>query len=171
MKTNHKPVVSVIIPVFNGARHIREAVESVLRQTFKDFEFIIVDDGSVDDTKALLDAWIRDGKIQYFRQQNKGPAAARNLGMSHAVGKYFKFLDADDLLYPEQLERQVKFLSDKAPSVISATGYELEFENKNKIPVSLYFRKFQLAQFIDGNPFPIHTILVERSIVEEAGRI
>jgi glycosyltransferase involved in cell wall biosynthesis len=169
MATDVQPAVSVIIPVFNGAGQIQGALESVFAQTSKDLEIIVVDDGSKDGTKALLDPWIKEGKIRYLYQENKGPAAARNTGMRQARGKYFKFLDADDLLYPEQLERQIKHLSGKFSSVISATGYDLEFENGHKIPLQLYLKEDQLAQFIGGNPCPIHSILVERSFAEQAG--
>ena len=169
MSSNLKPTVSVIIPVFNGAQYIQGAIESVLNQTFKDFEIIVVDDGSTDDTKALLEPWVKEEKIKYIYQQNKGLAGARNTGIRHAGGKFLKFLDCDDLLYPEQLERQVEHLMDKPQSIISATSYELEFESKKKISINLYLKENQLAQFIEGNPCPAHTILVHRSLVEQAG--
>ena len=169
MSSNVQPAVSVIVPVFNGARYIRGAVESILAQTFKDFEIIVVDDGSTDNTKAVLEPWINEGKIRYVYQQNKGLAGARNTGIRHAKGKYFKFLDCDDYLYPEQLERQVEHLKDKPQNVISSTDYELEFESKNKKSINLYLRDYQLGQFIEGNPCPVHTILVQRSLVEQAG--
>lgn len=166
---NSRPIVSVIVPVFNGARYIRGAVESVFAQTFKNLEIIVVDDGSTDETKDLLGPWAREGKIRYIYQHNKGLAGARNTGIRHAKGKYLKFLDCDDLLYPEQLERQVGHLKDKPRTVVSATDYELEFESKNKVSVSLYLKEDQLAQFIGGNPCPVHTVLVDRKIVDEAG--
>ncbi|GEM_PF-1118207 len=166
---NNMPTVSVIIPVFNGARYIRGAVESVLSQTFKDIEIIVVDDGSTDDTKVVLESWVKEGKIQYVFQQNKGLAGARNTGIRHAKGTYLKFLDCDDLLYPEQLERQVQHLKDKPSSVISATSYDLGFESGAKISINLYLKDDQLAQFIEGNQCPVHTVLVRRSILDEIG--
>lgn len=166
---NSQPTVSIIIPVFNGAQFIRGAVESTLNQTFKDFEIIVVDDGSTDNTKAVLEPWIRDGRIFYVYQPNKGLAGARNTGIRHAKGKYLKFLDCDDLLYSQQLECQVKDLRNELPLVISATSYELEFENKNKIKIDLSLKSNQLAQFIGGNPCPVHTVLVLRSLVVQLG--
>ncbi|MBN1870653.1 MAG: glycosyltransferase [Candidatus Omnitrophica bacterium] len=159
----------MIIPIFNGVPYIRGAVESVLNQTFKDFEIIVVDDGSTDDTKALLEPWIRDKKIRYVYQDNKGLAGARNTGIKLAKGKYLKFLDCDDLLYPEQLERQVAHLKDKPDNVISTTDFDLEFENKNKRQILLRLKDPQLAQFIEGNPCPAHTILARRDLIERAG--
>ncbi len=161
--------VSVIIPVFNGAQCIQGAIESVLNQTFKDLEIIVVDDGSTDDTKTILDPLVKEGKIQYIYQPNKGLAGARNTGIRHAKGQYLKFLDCDDILYSQQLELQVKHLQNKPYTVISATDYELEFETKNKISVHLYLRNDLLAQFIEGNPCPVHTILINRNLVEQAG--
>ena len=163
------PTVSVIIPVSNGVQHIEGAVDSVLNQTFQDFEILVVDDGSTDATKAAIEPWIKQRKIRYFYQQNKGPAAARNIGIRHAKGQYLKFLDYDDLLYSEQLQRQVEHLKDRPSSVISATGYDLEFDSKKRVVVNLWLGKDQLGQFIGGNPCPIHSILVSRSLVDNAG--
>ncbi|MBF0503866.1 MAG: glycosyltransferase [Candidatus Omnitrophica bacterium] len=164
-----KPIVSVIIPVFNGAKYIRGAIESLIQQTYKDFEIIVVDDGSVDSTKDVLASWILDGTLQYIYQKNKGLAGARNTGIRNAKGQYLKFLDCDDLLYPEQLERQVEHLKNKSPLVISATGYELEFEDKSKILIQLFLKDNQLAQFIGGNPCPVHSLLTHREIIEKSG--
>jgi glycosyltransferase involved in cell wall biosynthesis len=146
-------------------------VESVLNQTFKDFEIIIVDDGSTDEVAVLIEPWIKDGTIRYLRQSNKGAAVARNAGIRLAKGKFLKFLDCDDLLYPQQLDLQVRHLENKPGSVISATDYELAFPSKRKKICKIWLGedKHQLAQFIKGNPCPIHTILIRRDIFQEAG--
>ena len=109
---NNQLTVSVIIPVFNGAQYIRGAVESVLNQTFKDLEIIVIDDGSTDNTKKLLEDWISKGRIRYIFQENRGLAAARNAGVKAAQSKYIKFLDHDDFLYPEQIEKQFAQIKD-----------------------------------------------------------
>src|SRR3989338_2963268 len=166
---NTKPTVSVIIPVFNGACYIKGAVESVFGQTLRDHEIIVVDDGSTDDTKAVLGPWMADGRIRYIYQENKGLAGARNTGLKAAKGEFLKFLDCDDILYPEILERQVAHLKDKPGNVISATDFDLEFGTKNKRYVWLWLSELQLAQFIEGNPCPVHTILVRRDLIERAG--
>lgn len=164
------PLVSVIIPVYNGTAFIRGAIESVFNQTLQDFEIIVVDDGSTDGTKDILDSWIRQNRIRYIYQQNKGLAGARNTGIRLAKGKFLKFLDCDDWLYPEQLQLQVEHLKNKSDYVISATDYELEFESKRKKVCRLWLgNKSQLARFIHGNPCPIHIILVQRSLVERMG--
>jgi glycosyltransferase involved in cell wall biosynthesis len=100
------PTVSVIIPTYNYGRFIDESLKSVFDQTFQDFEIIVIDDGSSDDTAQRLESY--GSRIRYFRQQQKGPAAARNLGIRESKGEYIAFLDADDLWYPTKLEKQLK---------------------------------------------------------------
>src|SRR5665213_1439823 len=104
------PKVSVIIPTYNSANYICDAIQSVLDQSFKDFEIIVIDDGSTDHTSHVLRAWIEHNTIRYIYQTNKGVPSARNAGIHHAKGQFIKFLDADDLLYPLQLENQVHHL-------------------------------------------------------------
>jgi glycosyltransferase involved in cell wall biosynthesis len=101
-------LVSVIIPAFNAATNIRQTLDSVCAQTYQNFEVIIVDDGSSDDTTAIVEELVRqDSRFQLVRQENRGVGDARNAGIRRARGKYIAPLDADDLWYPEKLERQV----------------------------------------------------------------
>jgi glycosyltransferase involved in cell wall biosynthesis len=103
--------VSVIIPTYNRARFLKTAVESVLHQTFQDFDISIVDDGSTDKTRQTVFAF-NDKRIRYFRHPfNKGNAAARNTGIQNSTGKYVAFLDDDDEWLPDKLKQQVKLLN------------------------------------------------------------
>ena len=111
-----KPLVSVVIPVFNGASFIARAVDSVLAQTCKDFEIIIVDDGSTDDTQAVLARLATTSGIICLHQQNAGPAQARNLGIKSATGENIAFLDCDDIWFPEKLEAQLAHSKRKIPA-------------------------------------------------------
>lgn len=99
------PMISVIIPTFNYAEFICDAIESVLNQTFKDVEIIVVDDGSTDNTKDILNKY--SDKIKYYYQDNKGPASARNVGIKNASGSYICFLDSDDIFMPNKLQIQI----------------------------------------------------------------
>jgi hypothetical protein len=100
------PLVSVIIPVYNGEQFIEEALESVFAQTFRDFEVIVINDGSTDGTHARLAKY--GNRIRYFEQENRGLAATRGRGVALAQGPLIAFLDADDVWLPEKLDRQVE---------------------------------------------------------------
>jgi glycosyltransferase involved in cell wall biosynthesis len=100
-----EPAVSVIIPTYNAPQFLVEAVDSVLAQTFRDFELIVVDDGSGPETRAALSPCM--SKIRYVRQENAGIAGARNRGIAEARGRFIAFLDHDDLWLPEHLDRQL----------------------------------------------------------------
>lgn len=120
------PRVSVILPVFNGAAFLAEAVESILAQSFGDYELIVVDDGSEDATPAVLDA-VGDPRLRRYRQPvNLGVAAAVNLAHAVADGEYLARMDADDIALPERLDKQVTFLDDH-PEVWACGGHMEKF--------------------------------------------
>lgn len=115
-KTN-SPAVSVIIPAYNYARFLPQAIESVITQTLRDFELIIVDDGSTDDTAAVARKYLSDLRVRYICQENRGLSAARNTGIRQARGEYIALLDADDVWLPLKLEKQL-LLFEKAEDVV-----------------------------------------------------
>ncbi|MCP5002593.1 MAG: glycosyltransferase [Planctomycetes bacterium] len=106
MKTK-KPLVSVVIPTFNSGKFVVQAVKSVLEQSYRSLEVLVVDDGSTDNTKVLLSDF--NDSIKYHYRENKGPSAARNFGIKMAKGEYVSFLDADDLWIPGKIEVQLDF--------------------------------------------------------------
>ena len=114
MKRNGKqPVVSVIVPTYNAGEFVAQCLDSVLGQTMGDFELICVDDGSTDDTWAIVEERAqRDGRVAALRQANAGPGAARNAGLERACGRYVYCLDADDYLECDMLASCVKALDD-----------------------------------------------------------
>ncbi|MBW4594433.1 MAG: glycosyltransferase [Brasilonema angustatum HA4187-MV1] len=107
------PKVSVIIPAYNAMAYLKETVESVLKQTFTDFEVLIVDDGSSDRTVEWV-SQIKDPRVQLISQQNQGSSGARNTGISAALGEYIALLDADDIWEPTKLEKQVRYLEENS---------------------------------------------------------
>lgn len=125
-------MISVIIPVYNAEKYIRETVESVLQQREEDWELLLVDDCSTDGTWRMLEelaAGYPDRRIRIFRQEaNQGAARARNRGLEEARGRYIAYLDADDLWLPEKLEKQLRFMNEKQ-AAFSFTGYEFADEN------------------------------------------
>lgn len=105
------PVVSVVVPCYNQARYLDEALMSVLQQTYQNWECIIVDDGSPDETAAIAKSWIeKDSRFKYFHQDNGGLCAARNTGIEVASGRYILPLDADDKISADYLELAVEIL-------------------------------------------------------------
>lgn len=104
MPKQNKSVFSVIVPAYNVENYIEECINSVLEQDFKDFELILVDDGSTDRTSEICKGYTRTSKVRYVYQENAGLSSARNTGVRHAIGEYLIFLDGDDYLLPEALK-------------------------------------------------------------------
>src|SRR5215510_7858922 len=100
-----KPLISCIVPVFNGERYLREALDSILVQTYQPLEIIVADDGSTDETAAIVSSY--GEQVRHLFQPNAGVAAACNLGLGAAHGEFIAFLAADDLWQPEKLARQM----------------------------------------------------------------
>lgn len=123
-----KELVSVIMPTYNCGRFIQESINSVLAQTYNNWELLIVDDCSTDDTESIVRGY-KDKRIRYWRNaQNEGAALTRNKALREAKGKYIAFLDADDLWLPEKLEKQIAFMEDK--------GYAFTYHNYIEIDES-----------------------------------
>lgn len=107
-------LVSVVIPTFNRSALLLRAINSVLNQTYKNFELIVVDDGSTDETESTLHHLIANKSIQYFKKANGGVASARNFGTTKAKGQWYAFLDSDDEWLPNKLQDQLTFLKDNS---------------------------------------------------------
>lgn len=153
-------VVSIIVPCFKQAHFLKESLQSVLDQTYQNWECIIVNDGSPDDTERIAQEWsVTDSRIKYLYQTNRGLPSARNLGITSSIGEFIVALDADDILHPEFLERLLPVLqSNEALGAVSCFRYffinnkeniiykyravgsnyrDLMFENK-LMPASMY---------------------------------
>jgi len=123
------PSVSVVIPLYNKGRYISEAIDSVLAQTVRDFELIIVDGGSTDGSLEIV-AGYTDPRITCFLQEGKGVSTARNQAVQRANAELIAFLDADDAWYPDFLETILKLRQDYPAAGMYGTGYEVYFEGK-----------------------------------------
>ena len=120
-----KDKVSVIVPVYNAEKYIDITIESILTQTHKNLELIIVDDGSTDCSASLCRDWQKkDNRIRFYQQKNTGVSAARNLGLDHAAGQFITFVDADDYLNLNHIEKMLK-----AQAKISGGGGDIVVEN------------------------------------------
>ena len=136
------PTVSVVIPTYNCSRFVGDAIESVLAQTRVPDQIIVVNDGSTDDTAAVVQQY-RDGRIVYIEQANGGIAAARNRGLSIATGDYIGFLDADDRWLPSMLERQLALL-ERQPDVICTFANFMRTDEIAKRELGEQFRYYPL---------------------------
>lgn len=117
------PLVSVVVPSYNYGHLIRETLDSLAAQTYGAWECVVVDDGSTDDTRAVVEAYAaREPRVRYVWQENRKLSAARNTGLRRASGDYFQFLDADDLVEPRKFERQVGYLERHADVDIVYSG-------------------------------------------------
>lgn len=163
------PKVSVIIPTYNRADFIEDAVESVLCQTYKDFEIIIVDDGSTDNTKDMLQKF--HNKIRYIYKSNGGVASARNAGIKHAQGIYIAFLDSDDLWLPERLQFGVQALeSDKDIGLIfsdCSRVFHKEMSAKSYFDDYKPYAGFVFKQLYMQNFIPTPTVILRKKCFQQ----
>jgi glycosyltransferase involved in cell wall biosynthesis len=168
------PLVSVIIPAYNAERFIARTLESVLNQTYKNIEVLVVDDGSSDRTPEIVHHFAEiDSRITLFQQSNAGVAAARNLAIQHAKGAFIAPLDADDIWYPTNLEKQVQCLAQSDASVGLVYSWSIDIDEADQ-PVDGFH-----AARIEGNVFTTllchnfianaSATLIRRSCLEKVG--
>jgi glycosyltransferase involved in cell wall biosynthesis len=112
-------LVSIVIPVYNGAEYIEKTVDSILSQQYSNFELLLVNDGSSDSSKEIIDALvIRDARVKTFHKENGGVAAARNYGIDKAEGKLIAFCDQDDLWLPSKLSKQIPLFDNEQVGLV-----------------------------------------------------
>lgn len=154
------PTLSVILPVYNAASFIRETVDSILAQSFGDFELLCIDDGSTDDTPSLLEDYAQsDNRIRIIRQENGGPGAARNTGLDNARGEYVYMLDSDDLydqkmfetMYQRAIETGADTVVCRSTLFDDASGKDLESSwviKSNQLPASDTFTPHEMQDYV-----------------------
>jgi len=160
--TDENPLVSVIIPVYNGGRFLRAALESVFAQTYREFEVIVVDDGSVDDSGVIAQSF---PEVRYIHQTNQGVAAARNHAIEAARGEFIAFLDQDDLWTPEKLKLQIDYLLSHPEVGYTLTQQKYFLDPGATLPA--WFRKELFDSVHTG--WVLGTLVVRRSIFEQVG--
>jgi len=171
---NSKPMVSIIIPVYNGSNYMREAIDSALAQTYENCEVIVVNDGSTDDTEEIALSY--GDKIRYFKKENGGVASALNLAIQEMKGEYFSWLSHDDIYYPYKVERQIKALWEVkdmyAPLYSGFDILRMEDSKKTSLPPEYRFGKTER----ENSLFPvlfglIHgcSMLIHKSHFERVG--
>jgi glycosyltransferase involved in cell wall biosynthesis len=164
------------MPAYNASNYIQEAINSVIAQTFIDWELIIVDDGSTDKTSEIVSEYVTiENRISYYYQENGKQGKARNLAISKSKGEYLAFLDADDLWLPEKLEIQIKEIKDKNVDLVFSNAYIINDSEKINLNKVIYCHQGfldsneGLDRMIERNRIPILTVLVKKSKVIEVG--
>lgn len=161
------PEVSVVVPAYNAGRFLRESLGSVLAQTFQDLEVVVVDDGSKDDTPAVVLSF--GDAVRYVRQENQGVSAARNRGIELSQGRFVAFLDADDIWSPEKLERQMACLAEGGAcySAFRRIGPDGGDRGRSSAPRrGTLLEHLLLVGNVVGTP---STVVVERSLLTQSG--
>lgn len=156
---------SVIIPAYNAAEHLKETIDSVLCQTYKDFELIVIDDGSIDDTPDILQK-INDCRLKIITQTNQGVSAARNRGIDEANGQYIAFLDSDDLWNKHHLENAICFFKKNKDIVWYASLYthdKSSFDSNSNVK-----RQYKVTNYFKGGFLYVHssTVVVATSEIK-----
>ena len=165
------PTVSIVIPAYNHARFLKATIESALGQTWRDYEIVVVDDGSKDDTPAVA-AQFGDA-IRYIRQTNQGMAATRNTALRHAAGEIISFLDDDDLWLPDYLSVVMPHFQAEASLAAAHTGYQLTSDEEGRDFPGHSTRTVPAGNLydtlIEGGFFPPSSVSVRRKILDTVG--
>jgi glycosyltransferase involved in cell wall biosynthesis len=173
-----QPLVSVVIPAYNASNFIAEAVESALSQTYAPVEVIIVDDGSTDDTVAVVDRrHADDARVRLFRQENAGPSAARNRGIREARGEFIQLLDSDEVLLPIKIEQSYRLFCEQ-PEIAAVYGHGLLVEADGVTPIVIeqpllpsgdVFCAWFNGRMAGGNYSVTGSFMIRRSVLLEVG--
>jgi glycosyltransferase involved in cell wall biosynthesis len=165
---SHHPLVSVIVPAYNAAKYLAQNIESVLRQTYRNFELLVVDDGSTDDTAEVVARY--GDRVIYFRKPNGGGASARNYGIARSRGEFIAPLDADDYWLPGKLERTMAVFEKTAADVVFTACTYVDDDGRRLFDYFPRFRKHHLYNdLLLRNFIPNGTVLMRRKIVESIG--
>ena len=154
-------MISVVIPVYNGEKTIRETIESVLKQSLSDFELIVINDGSTDSTLDIVSS-IKDSRIKIFSYPNAGLATSQNRGIANASGEFISFIDADDLWTPDKLELQLKALQENPLAAVAYSWTDLIDESSQFIRPSSHitvngdvYARLLLINFLENGSNPL----------------
>jgi glycosyltransferase involved in cell wall biosynthesis len=171
MSYKHHPKLTVLMSVYNGMPYLTEAVESILKQTYKDFVFLIIDDGSTDGTFDWLKK-INDERVQIFHQKNSGLGAALNTGLSMIDSKLVARMDADDIALPERLEKQMKFMEENQNVGMAGCGFAFTLDGATYAaapPLPLMHDRIVNILLKGGHAISHPTIIFRLAIARDIG--
>ena len=159
---NEPVFFSIIVPTYNRAPLISATIESILAQTYKHFEVIIVDDGSTDNTEEMIQKFL-SANVHYYKKQNAERAAARNFGTLKAKGSYVNWLDSDDIMFPHHLEQAAASIAGLDQPEFFSTGFQYQTESGVVYYESQYSEKIN-QDLYKGNPFSIDSVFIRTDI-------
>lgn len=167
MKRENPMLVSIVIPTYNRKVLLERAIQSVLKQTYQNIEIIIIDDGSTDGTREYMSHYLRKYQniIKYYYKENGGVSSARNFGIRKAKGEYISFLDSDDIIYPEKINKQMQALSSYQADVCYCS-YHLVDKNKRTLYRMNYKKGDILLKYLENKIIPnTNTWLIRKNII------
>ncbi len=161
-------MVSVVIPCYNSEKTIKRALLSVAQQSYKDYDVVIVDDGSVDDTKIVVEDFFNglDMLYQYIYQENAGPSAARNRGVKNSSGEYIAFLDSDDEWHPRKLEIQLAIMREKKLNFLGSRYQYDAFDDSKKI---VKLQSYTFNSLLIKNKYSTPGIMMKKVFFQNLG--
>lgn len=172
------PKVSVSIPCYNATttpqkeQWLRRSIESVLAQTFENFELLLVNDGSTDTTANVIKDYTNDHRVRYIQQENQGYAGARNTGLEAGEGEYYAFIGQDDVWLPNKLERQLEYIQKEEATIVHTNAYHIDdygkrttIHHKNSPPKQTDSKEFIKTLFL-GNFICIQSVVAHRSVFD-----
>ena len=162
----NKPNVSVITPVYNAEKFLKETIDSVLKQTYKDYEYLLVDDCSTDSSADIVKEYAEnDNRVKYIKlKENSGAAVARNTGLEHAQGRYIAFVDSDDLWYPEKLEKQLTFMQENNEA-FTYTKYEHITEDGEIQSAPDFPERLNYSGLLKNTAIACSTVVIDREVI------
>lgn len=166
----HNPKVSVIMSVYNGEKYVKNAIESILNQTFEDFEFIIINDGSTDKTKEILEGF-KDMRLFIMHQENSGLTLSLNNAIELSRGEYIARMDADDISLPQRFELQVKFLDENKDIAVVGSHYYIIDDQDRIIDTRYVICEPELIQeaLLTSCQFGHGTVMIRKNVLNEVG--
>ncbi len=164
------PKISVLLPVYNGEKHVLETVESILKQTYENFEFIIINDGSRDGTKEILES-LTDNRLRIVHKQNEGLGRTLNLGLQLARGEYIARIDADDVATPDRLAKQVVYLDANPEIAVLGSALRIVYTDggEEKIRQRPLSPRDVRRQIIKINPIAHPAVMFRREVIQRVG--
>ncbi len=156
------PYFSIIVPTYNRAAFIHKTITSLLNQTFRDFEILLIDDGSTDNTKEIISS-LNDFRIKYFYKTNQERGAARNFGAKHAKGEYLNFFDSDDLAYPYHLQKAFELIQKNNAICVFHLGYDVKDISGNIISKQIKIHNIK-EQLLSNNPISCNSVFIKKEL-------